>query len=162
MFLWLEKIDEKMFLAFTFVGILISCILIYYSIILIDKQIKDEVIQTLNSFNYYLVIQKCMKSIFSETSGYSLHTSIKVSSQMVNNFSSFRQFNYLIKYFGLNISKESIENLLLMRKYVVKLLKKKKASDNKIFKRYITEEIPSLKLYYISPQGKSGYLVLWF
>ena len=150
----IETMDEIILIVMFTTTIIISTITYWIVDKILDKMAIDKSIEILSSFNYYDNVKKYMNLIFLSNAG--LHSRIQVSLRMVNNFSSYKQFDYLIKYFELQIDEKTISNLCELKKYVLVATKKAKNCKDKRVKKYIFDDIPSLGMYYISPQGKSG------
>ena len=119
----------------------------------LDENASDEACDKLDSFNYYIEVTKYINCLFGESYGF--HRDQQASLQIVSNFSSYKQFEYLIKYFGLALNDETVSNLQQLKRYVNKAIRTANESGNKRVSRYIFSEIPSLKMYYISPKGNS-------
>ncbi len=120
-----------------------------------NEKANQEAYDELNSFNYFSGASKYMVTLFGG-SDLDLNRIKQASSQVVSNFSSYKEFDYLVKYFGLVINDETIYNLKELKKYVNKAVRKSNDCDDKRVAKYIINYLPSFKMYYISPQGKSS------
>ena len=120
-----------------------------------NEKANNKAHDELSSFDYFNAVPKYLDALFGE-SYFELNRSKQVSLQMVSNFASHKEFDYLVKYFGFIVNDETVYNLRELKKYLNKAVKMANEADNKRVAKYIMSYLPSFKMYYISPQGRSS------
>lgn len=139
--------DESMVFLFLVAPIAIALILR-----ILEEKEKMRINNFLKSKMYFNSLFVDLKKAF-ENEIY-MNNCLKVSNQLVSNFSGFRQIDYLIKYFGLSTSVESIEALNDIKQLISTTEKEleEKFLNVRIFRKNF---IPKFTMYYISPGGRS-------
>lgn len=142
-FIWLILFLIVIFLiAFTVIKILNN---------IFDKEAEEIVLDHLNKINYFERIDEALLSLFGTDE---LQRTLRQSNNVVSNFASYMQLNYLCKYFGLVINDETVDNFCKLKK-IMKQAVHVDTSDKRIFKK-LKKYVPCMSMYYISPQGRSS------
>ena len=117
----------------------------------IYKMNKKELIDYLESVNYFEVMHQEFEVMFGSSD---LYRDLDKSSQLVSNFDGDKRMDYLIKYFGFVINDEVLKHL---NKIYAVQEKGESYVQNNSMKRKIFEDdyIPSFSMTYTSPQGRS-------
>lgn len=126
--------------------IIIYCIYTISRNIYIKKLIETK----LYEYNYFQERDIFMTKIFKNTKW---KYKINVSAKIVNNFNSYKEFDYLIKYFNMNFDKESIpyfKNFLELVNNIENEIPNKKA-----YIKRLNSYFPTFTLTYTSPKGRS-------
>lgn len=135
---------------------LLVSLFIYILIILINRVLNAKAFrikkEELDEINYYENVQVYMDALFGEGTH---QRTRRVSSQLVANFESYKQFDYLIKYFNLIINDETISLLNNLKRCTNKLIYEANNCKNNRARKFMLEEMPYLEMQYISPQGAS-------
>lgn len=138
-----------LFVLFVIIAVIIALLLISSYLKAKALKIKDE---ELDEIDYYINITMCMNALFGEGT---YQRTRRASSQLVANFESYKQFDYLVKYYNLVINDETVSLLHRLKKCVNELIHAANNCGNDRAREYMLEEIPYLKMQYISPQGAS-------
>ena len=144
-----NSFEMGLFLLFIILAVIIMIILVSSFLNTKALKIKDE---ELDEIDYYINIIMCMNALFGEGS---YQRTRRASSQLVSNFESYKQFDYLIKYFNLVINDETVDLLIKLKKCVNELIHAANNCGNDKAREYMLEEMPYLKMQYFSPQGAS-------
>lgn len=76
-----------------------------------------------------------------------------VSSNLVNNFNSFKYIDYLSKYFDMQINQDVLDSLIVFEKATHALMTK--IAQEHISNAYIIDFVPTFVMSYTSPGGRS-------
>lgn len=112
--------------------------------------LKEEILEKIN---YFKRMNKYMRALFGDEN---YQKEIKVSAQLVSNFESNKQFEYLVKYFGLVINDETVHLLDELYDCVKDLNDEIDNCENTKTKSMLNKELPYFKMYYVSPMEKTA------
>lgn len=104
------------------------------------------------STDYINIRDKFMENVFGTTK---YVQSLNVSSTLVNNFSSIKQLDYLVKYFKMRIDENTLEYLIKLENTTKKMYDS--ADKNELPYKYFYKYIPRFVMKYTSAAGRSSY-----
>ena len=127
------------------IAIVSCCIYIGY-----DIYGKHKVIQIALDNNYIEIRDACLQSLFVNPQ---FQQTLRVSDSIVNNFAYGNQIKYLIKYFGMRVNNDAIEDLLLLEEATKVLVND--FENKKVPKHFWNYVLPVFSMKYVSPGGKT-------
>ncbi len=139
---------------YVLIGLLV--VVIIYNIIRIiirayQEGQKRKTIQLARDCGYFDSRSKAMLTAFGDCEAY---PSLRMSSTIVNNFSSDKYMDYLVKYFHLEVNTDTLLALRNLEKGTSKV--NAKAEEENVNAKYVERLYPTLTMVYVSPQGRSS------
>lgn len=116
-----------------------------------EEKLKEKIDEAFQKSNYISIRNAFLKKVFDTNK---VHQEIKASSVLVGNFGNHKEFDYLVKYFGMKIENDTVKYFERIEEATDSLffLLEEENIDEDFALRYL----PDFTMTYVSAQGRSS------